>query len=307
MALFHVLESHDVDGGHVYVRLSPLNPATLADDLAARITGAYLDVDTELQRLREAANELRLFQGEELAPIDAEIAEALAELRDALLPAGWDGRRPKHTDVQRSELAEIVAADVLRSHFATIIPASRVRHKEIPDQQARGADVVGLEDLVGFTDEQPVGSLTLVLSEVKGSTAAASPPSVVADMAEKLRGLASTRRALIQELTWLRDHADDAHAPVCARLLVAFLLKRLDHQTLLAPVLLRAAAVAAATDTGEFETSPESFDPSRIRFISIIVDRDIFELAAEAYVKARAAVQRIRGEAPVQSDEGSVA
>src|SRR5437773_2449922 len=122
MAMFQIVESREVDGRHVYLRLAPINPATLADDLAARITGAYLDVDTELQRLRDAANELRLFQGEDLAPTDAEIAEALAELRDALLPAGWDGRRPKHTDVQRSELAEIVAADVLTSHFATIIP-----------------------------------------------------------------------------------------------------------------------------------------------------------------------------------------
>lgn len=306
MALFQIVESREADGGHVYLRLSPMSPATLADDLAARITGAYFDVDTELQRLRDAAQELRLFQGEDLAPTDVEIAEALAELRDALLPAGWDGRRPKHTDVQRSELAEIVASDVLMSQFATIIPASRVRHKEIPDQQARGADVIGLEDLVGFTDEAPVGSLTLVLGEVKGSTAADSPPSVVASMAEKLKGLAGTRRALIQELTWLRDHADDEHAPVCARLLAAFLLNRLDHRILLAPVLLRATAVAAESDTGEFETSPSSFDPSRIRFVSVVVDEDLFELAAAAYLKARAALQEVEADASVEAGEGDV-
>jgi hypothetical protein len=295
--MFQIVEAREVEGGHVFLRLLPANAATLADDLAARITGAYLDVDTELQRLRDAAAELQMFQGGTLAPTDEEIAEALAELRDALLPAGWDGRRPKHTDVQRSELAEVVAAEVLTTHFATIVPASRVRHKEIPDQQARGADLVGFEDLDGFTDDVPLGSLTLVVCEVKGSTAAASPPGVVADMAEKLKTLATNRRAIIQELTWLRDHAEDGRVAQCSRILTAFLLRRLDHSIVLAPVLLRTAEVAAVTDTGEFETEPASFDPSRIRFMTIVVDDDLFDLAASAYLKARAGLQTPEAEA----------
>ncbi len=290
--MFEILASREV-GDHLFVRLAPTRPDTLADELAALITGAYMDVDTELRRLRDAANALRLFSGDDLAPGDDEIAEALAELRDALLPAGWDERRPKHTDVQRSELAEIVAADVLTSHFATVLPASRVAEKEIPDQQARGADLAGFEDVAGFTDEEPVGSVTLVLGEVKGSTSNLSPPGVVDGMATKLQELCTTRRALIQELTWLRDHAEDELVPQCARILATYLLKRLDHRIVVVPVLLRPTALMNEDDTGVFETEPESFDPSRIRFLTISVDDDLFDLAAGAYLRARAALNPV--------------
>jgi hypothetical protein len=137
MPLFAVSETREAPP-HAYIRLEPTDAASLADDLAARITSTYLDVETELQRLSDAAAELGIFDAAGLAPDKAAIDEALEELRDAVFPAPWDGRRLKHTDVQRSELAEIIAADVLASNFGVSVPASRVADKEIPDQQSRG-------------------------------------------------------------------------------------------------------------------------------------------------------------------------
>lgn len=187
--------------------------------------------------------------------------------------------RPQATDVQRSELGEIVAADVLRTLFETVVPASRLAEKEIPDQQTRGADVLGLEDVEADT-------IVLVLAEVKGSTDKRSPPGVLAGMAEKLKQLATERRVLLQELIWLRDHAEEAWAPLCARVCGAFLLGRRLFSILLVPVLVRTASTAGDDDRGEFKSDPDSFG-ERIRFVTVHIDEDLFELARTVYAIAR--------------------
>jgi hypothetical protein len=286
MALFMVTDDRNA-APHRYVRLVAVDAAELPDQLAQRIRTTYLNLDTELQRLHDAANELGLFDPTGLAPDQVAVNEALEELADALLPAPWDGRRLKHTDVQRSELAEIIASDALSENFDVMIPASRVADKEIPDQQSRGADVVGFEALGAFLND-PAAEIILVLAEVKGSVDAASPPEVVSGMEAKLRELTSDRRAILQELTWVRDHASDETVDACSRVHAAFLLKRLNHQIRLAPVLVRSAAYEGAQDAGNFEADPGSFAPHPIRFHSVIVDDDLFKLAAQAYMKARA-------------------
>jgi hypothetical protein len=131
----------------------------------------------------------------------------------------------------------------------------------------------------------------IVLSEVKGSVSDASPPEVVGDMASKLRALVTNRRAILQELTWVRDHASDATAAACAHVHAAFLFRKLKHSFLLAPVLLRTVSTSGAADTGEFETAPASFAPCRIRFHSVLVDEDLFALAGRTYLKARSATR----------------
>jgi hypothetical protein len=193
--------------------------------------------------------------------------------------AGRSRGRPKATDVQRSELGEIVAADVLRTLFETVVPASRLAEKEIPDQQTRGADVLGLEDV----DED---TIVLVLAEVKGSTDKQSPPGVLAGMAEKLRQLAGERRVLLQELIWLRDHAEETWAPLCAKVCSAFLLGRKLFSMLLVPVLVRTASTAGGDDCGAFKSDPDSFG-ERIRFVTVHVEEDLFELARTVYTIAR--------------------
>jgi hypothetical protein len=263
---------------HRFLRVAPVAPGRLVEDLAPRITRPYFDEEAAKERIQRAARELNLFEGLALADDDPRLLDAVASERDAVLPAAWKGDRPKQLDVQRSEFGEIVAADVLSGLFGTRIPASRIAHKETPDQQTRGADVMGWE---GTLPE-----LVLVISEVKGSVDSTSPPSVVAGMEEKLTTLQTDRRALLQELIWLRDHSSDACAVESIHACVAFQLRKPVFTTLLAPVLIRPAAVDGADDCGPFEATPDAFG-APIRWITVLVEEDLFKLAAEVYQQAR--------------------
>lgn len=277
--LFEIVSEENV-GRHRFIRVVPAAPETLAADLAPRIKAPYFDEGAARERIIRAARELELFEGEGVSDDDPRLAEATAEERDAVLPTAWRGDRPKRLDVQRSEFGEIVAAEVLSSLFGTRIPASRIAHKETPDQQTRGADVMGLE--------RELPELVLVISEVKGSTHAASPPTVIDGMQEKLRSLMEDRRALLQELIWLRDHSDEASARDCALACVSFQLRRPVFEVVLAPILVRMSSVEGENDAGEFRSSPDDFN-SPIRFISVLVNEDLFDLAAEVYRLAREA------------------
>lgn len=257
---------------------SPSHRDRLVDDLAPRITRPYFDEATARERIKRAARELELFEGLELADGDPRLGAAIGDERDAVLPEAWRGDRPRQLDVQRSEFGEIVAAEVLTGLFGTRIPASRIAHKETPDQQTRGADVMGLEN--------SLPTLVLVISEVKGSTSNDSPPAVVDGMESKLLALQNERRALLQELIWLRDHSDEAHAEECALACASFLLRKPVFTTVLAPVLIRTAACEGDDDAGRFRTDPETFG-APLRWITVVVEQDLFELAAEVYRAAR--------------------
>ena len=198
----------------------------------------------------------------------------------AVLPAEWSGGRPRQTDPQRSELAEIIAAVVMSEVFGTVVPASRIAHKEIPDQQTRGVDVIGLENI-----ENP--QMTLIIAEVKGSCEAKSPPGVVDGMATKLAAVTTDRRQLTQELIWLRDYCDDEYAEVCARICARYLLCRSTPEIILTPILLRTTNTERSADRGKFAEENEDFDYP-IRFVSVIVDaEDLFDFAVAVYREAR--------------------
>jgi len=275
-----ILHSEDSLGRRRFCRVVPDDPAGLASTLAARVRGAYFNQRAAEQRLREAAAELALFDSSALTVTEPEIRSALEEELRAVLPAEWSGGRPKQTDTQRSELAEIVAATVMSEVFGTIVPASRIAHKEIPDQQTRGVDVIGLEDIEG-----PV--ITVVISEVKGSCEAKSPPAVVDGMAKKLVSVTTDRRQLTQELIWLRDYCEDEYAEVCARICARHLLRRSTPEIVLAPILLRTANTERPADHGKFAEDDTDFNYP-IRFISVIVDaEDLFDFAVTVYREAR--------------------
>ena len=275
-----VIVSDDQRGDRRFVRVVPRDPAGLVEALARRVRNAYFDSTAALTRLNEAAAELTRFDGSHLTITEAEVQAALEEELDAVLPAEWKTGRPSQTATQRSELAEIIATDVVRTLFGTVVPASRIASKEIPDQQTRGADVLGIENL-----EDPVA--VLIVGEVKGSCAANSPPGVVADMADKLVSLTSSRRALLQELIWLRDHSDDEHQTLCMKICSGFLLHRYSPKIILTPILLRTANTEGPGDHGKFSSLQENFDYP-IRFIRVIVEvEDLLNLAVAIYREAR--------------------
>jgi len=265
-------------GFRTFHEVTPVAASSLSRILATRVKNHYFDEEAARRRLVEAGRTLTIFDGSAFTPDEEEIEAALAEERDAVLPAAWSGDRPRQLDVQRSEFAEIIASEVLGRLFETKIPASRISHKEVPDQQTRGADVLGLEEGSG-------ANVVLILSEVKGSQHLSSPPAVVSGMVEKLRQLSTNRRVLLQELIWLRDHSTEAYASECARICASFILRKQDFELLLVPILIRSKDTAQVTDPGPFETAENFVAP--IRWISVIIDGDLFEVAAETYRHAR--------------------
>ncbi|MFF0290058.1 Hachiman antiphage defense system protein HamA [Streptomyces sp. NPDC005262] len=276
--LFTILSDRVVDD-HRYVHVVPTDQALFAQSVAPLVTAHYFDeVDTRARLLR-SAQELSLFSGESFEVSEEDVQLALGEELDAVLPEAWKGDRKQHLDVQRSEFGEILAAEALKQVFGTVIPASRIKHKEIPDQQTRGADVIGIENL-----QQP--RATLVLGEVKGSQDRRTPPGVVSGMEKKLGELVGNRRALLQELCWLRDHADDPYIAICSRLHASFILKKNQFEIVLAPLLVRTSDTHHDDDPGSFKEDPDSFG-NPIRWVSIVVEGDLFEIAQEVYRVAR--------------------
>ncbi|WP_326636350.1 SAVED domain-containing protein [Nonomuraea fuscirosea] len=279
-AAVFVICSDDVQDKHRFVTLSPADPAELVKTLAPRIRQAYFDIDAAEQRLRRAAAELTRFNSEAFQITESEIERALEEELDAVLPAEWKGGRPRQTDTQRSELAEIIAAEILRLNFGSLVPASRIAAKEIPDQQTRGVDVLAIEDI--STD-----SPTLIIAEVKGSCEAKTPPAVVADMAKKLKEVASERRTMLQELIWLRDHCDDEYLEVCTRMCARYQLRKYEPNIVFAPVLVRTRETSDFGDFGIFYKQRDKF-PYTVRFASAILDvEDLFTFAVAVYKEAR--------------------
>lgn len=275
------IASDDHKGDRRFVRVVPRDPSALVTALARQVRNTYFDTDAAIVRLNEAATELTRFNGSALTITQADVKQALEEELDAVLPAEWKkGGRPSQTDPQRSELAEIIATDVVSTLFGTVVPASRIATKEIPDQQTRGADVLGLENI-----GDPV--VALMIGEVKGSCSVSSPPKVVSGMADKLVGLTSNRRALLQELIWLRDHSEEAHQKLCMKICSGFLLRSYVPKIILTPILLRTASTEGAADHGKFSSSDENFDYP-IRFIRVIVEvDDLLNLAVAVYREAR--------------------
>lgn len=276
--LFTVVSDATVEG-HRYVHVIPADAATFATELAPLIRTHYFDEEAARARLLRSARELALFSGESFEIDQKDVDAALTEELNALVPQKENGNRSEHLSVQRSEFGEIVATEVLKQIFGTTIPASRIKHKEIPDQQTRGADVIGLEDIA---ETAP----SLILGEVKASQQQKSPPAVVAGMITKLGDLLRNRRTLLQELCWLRDHAEDEYAAICARVHASFVLRKDHFQIVIAPILVRSADTHHKNDPGDFKNNPQRFGKS-VRWVSIVVDGDLAQVAQEVYRIAR--------------------
>ncbi|MET8462848.1 hypothetical protein [Micromonospora zamorensis] len=293
VSLFQIAEDL-LDGDHRFVRLVPVDPEGLAEALAPQVQRAYFDVRQSEAKMRAAIADLKHFSSTTLEITESAIREALEEELDAVLPAEWKAAteggkaRPQETAVQRSELAEIIAGMVLQDFFETVIPAARIAQKEVPDQQTRGVDVLGIEGIdVAHLEGFHLPSLALVLGEVKGSCSAASPPAVVRDMEKTLKGLVQDRRKLSQELIWLRDNCSEEHQRICAMILAGYQLKQFDPKVVMTPILLRTANTAGDKDMGKFRTNTASFSDD-IRFVTVVLEADdLFNFAVQVYRKAR--------------------
>lgn len=273
MIVFDLVEGLN-DGDHTFAVYDcrPQEEGGLVATLAQTIRDLYVDRDHLRDVLTAAMNDAGAVA--DAGPVEEAIQRTLA----AAIPEPGTHPIPQ-LDVARNELAEAIAHLALPALHGTVIPAPRIRHKEVPDQPARGRDLLGLE-------ETP---LAAVIGEVKASDEANSPPGVVGAGDTSLRGqflsFLAAKDALLTELNWALKHADPEHQMLIARAIVAYTAGNLPLCA--APVLVRPTARHGADDFGTFKDNPGQFAPASVRFSIFRVDGTLDGLAQAVYDEAR--------------------
>jgi hypothetical protein len=196
-------------------------------------------------------------------------------------PPGAREDRP-WSDVPRNELAEVIAYLVIEKVRGALVPAKRIREKEVPGQPPRGMDLLGL---------QTNPTLRLLITEVKASEASQSPPSVVATGDDSLRGqlLKFIRRPerVLQELNWVYKHSASGNQLLVARAILHWVRRALPVTVV--PLLVRSLDKHQPTDYGSFRDRPSEFAPARVQFEIVRVSIGISALAEQVYSRARSA------------------
>jgi hypothetical protein len=268
------LAEHSNDGAHTFAVYDcrPQEEGGVVATLAKTIRDLYVDRD----RLREVLTAAMNAAGAvaDVGPLE----EAIQRTLTAAIPE--PGTHPiPHLDVARNELAEAIAHMALPDLYGTVIPAPRIRNKEVPNQPARGRDLLGLD----------VAPLTAVIGEVKASDEAHSPPGVVGVGDNSLRGqfenFLASKDALLTELNWALKHAGPEHKDLLARAILTHVAGVLP--VCAAPVLIRPTARHGADDFGIFKNNPGQFAPACVRFSIFRVDGTLDELAQAVYDEAR--------------------
>lgn len=272
---FDLVERSD-DGGHIFAvyDCGSDEDGALISDLAQVIRELYVEPDKLRPVLTAALNDL--------GPV-ADVV-TIGEIMERVLPAAVPDPHVENPDrpwlnVARNELAEAIALVGLSDVHGTVIPAPRIRHKEIPGAPVRGRDLLGLED----------DPLTVIIGEVKASDEQASPPGVVGSGAGSMRGqfqsFLAAHDALLTELSWVMKHSPTEHRLLVAKAMTAHVAGVLG--LCVAPVLVRPKDRHGVSDFGTFKDNPGQFNPARVRFSIFRIDETLNGLAKAVYSEAR--------------------
>jgi hypothetical protein len=283
MALFRVVESHDVDQHEL--RIIEPEPQAWLEQLATAYRSLRTATVVEVDDLE--LDGLRVLSGDHLK----------ARLADRLVPT----RRGGNFDVTRSDLGEMILGVVGEEMYSCAYGYRSVRDRELVGAPGRGIDQIGVEELNEVLDTR---QLALVLGEAKVSAEALTPPRVV-DTAEDC--LRNQHLGHISDLEVTADKVLDA-ARRCAdrrtqRLMMwaSELLRaeRFDVLRLLcASVVVRPKDLACASDFGTFRTSPADYVPADVRFFVVRVPTNDIEALIDQFVAfAKAAVDDAPGAA----------
>jgi hypothetical protein len=244
----------------------------LVEELASVVRGLYVDPPSLIAALEKA-----LADAGDGAGMPA-LEDAVRRIAEAAIPEPGTHPQPQ-LDVARNELAEVLAALALGATGGTVVPASRIRHKEIPGAPSRGRDLLGI-------DANP---LMAVVGEVKASEADDSPPAVVdrgeSSMRAQLRTAANDADRLSVELNWALKHCPPEHKALVAQAMLAHAADALP--VAVAPVLVRPVERHGAADFGAFREDPNQFAPASVRFCLLRVEGRLDDLARAVYERAR--------------------
>lgn len=274
MIVFNEIERVQ-DGEHSFVIYDC--QAGAGEDMVAVLADFIRQLYIEPERLRDVLTAAMTDVGAVANP-DA-ITEAVQRILTVAIPE--PGTHPiANLDVARNELGEALTHLAFVHAHGTVVPASRIRNKEVPGQPSRGRDLLGLD----------VDPLTAVIGEVKSSSHAASPPSVVDTGDDCLRAqflaFLGVPDAVLAELNWALKHADDDQRLLIGRAIAAHIANSLP--VCAAPVLVRPKDRLGADDFGTFKENPDDFNPAKIRFSILTIDGSLEDLATQVYEAARA-------------------
>ncbi|TQK20147.1 hypothetical protein FBY40_2670 [Microbacterium sp. SLBN-154] len=262
-----------MNGEHTYACYDLTSDDNLVDELASIVRDLYVDDLALSSALVEAA------KGLDSVCDESAIAKVIDEVAIAVIPqVDPQSKVPKHLQVPRNEVAEVLALYVLEQIHNFSVPSSRIRNKEVSGLPSRGLDVLGLTP-----------NSAVVLTEVKASSSTSSPPAVVHTArdsmhAETLRRL-NNRESVLGELHWALKHAKSEAREATARALLLHGLSKAPTPTV-APVLVRAAGTYKPSDFGNFANPSKEFGQSPIRFAVIRLPGTLEDFAAVVYARA---------------------
>jgi hypothetical protein len=269
------LVSSTVVGEHIFECYDVTADDDLIDEVARIVAELYVDPDTLMDSLRRASADL------DSVASSSELADLMGEVAAAVIPQMDLNTERVHLQTPRNEVAEILAFDVLRQIHQFLIPASRIREKEISQAPTRGLDIFAL---------MMTPKVRAVICEVKASSSSASPPAVVGSGDDSMHAQTKKRlkdhQALLAELTWAHKHTTPSLRGEVARALI--LLSRKDaHPPIAAPVLVRPMDKHGVDDFGCFKDAPEEYGPAQVRFSIIRIPGSLEDFAERVYARAR--------------------
>lgn len=265
-------------------------PLTLAHNIeAAPHTYSVYGLDADYAWLNKLAEEYTNLRVETDHPLEDISLDGIAvvdltsirqRIRAATIPTR--AAKPTNFDVVRSDFGETLCYLVLEDHHRTVFGYKSVRDRELTQSPGRGIDALGIE-------ENPDGTLTLVLSEVKVSDEAHSPPRVVDANEDSLRNQHLEHVGQLEKtVKKLYNVCRQSRKPEIQRLFIraAFCLEdgRRDDVCLVACCLLvRPQSKYAETDFGTFKNSPQDFAPANVRFLVVCIPEDVETVITKWY------------------------
>ncbi len=272
------LHQQDVAGDHRFsvYDCQTASGTTLVEELADRVRDLYADPNELRDALEQGATGL-----DGIADVPA-LKALVEQVTKAVIPVpAANPTQPRHLDLARNEVAEVIAYEAVEGIYSAVIPAARIREKEVPGQPTRGLDLLALI-------LEPV--LRLLVAEVKASSSPSSPPPVVGRGEDSLHsqthGLVTNSDRLLRELTWSLKHC---HNETLRAALGRAMLQLALHQLpiVAVPVLVRPVNRHGANDFGRFRDDPDQYSPATVDFCVARVDGTLEQLAGDVYVRAR--------------------
>ncbi|GAA0960966.1 hypothetical protein [Streptomyces rhizosphaericus] len=275
MSTRYELVSEVTVNGHTYECYDVRPDDELVDEVARLVCELYVDPEVWVDSLRKASAELGSVAADE------ELSQLLDEVAASVVPQMDMQARKLHLQTPRNEVAEILAYDALRTLHKVIIPASRVREKEVSGQPTRGVDIFALVI-------NP--NVRAVISEVKASSDGASPPGVVSvgddSMHAQTKKRLKDRNTLLRELNWAHKHTSPELKVEVAKALI-LLSKKDAEPPIAAPVLVRPVESYRDTDFGCFKEAPDEYAPAQVRFLVLRLPGTLEDFANRVYARAR--------------------